>query len=223
MYEFSFEKFQDAFGPILTCLNTTLYLTFMTFLIGFTIALLLAALSMNKNPAVEAFMKVWLSFFRGTPVLVQLFFFVYGLFPNMPVTRDLPPIWHAIICLSLAYSSFMSETIRGAIQSVDRGQMEACRSIGMSYFQSMRRIILPQAVHYMIPPLSNNFLGVFKGTSLASMVGITEMMLKAKMMSSKDLRFMETYLAVLIIYWGLNIIFSIIQKYIEKYLDKKYA
>ena len=77
----------------------------------------------------------------------------------MPVTRDLPPIWHAIICLSLAYSSFMSETIRGAIQSVDRGQMEACRSIGMSYFQSMRRIILPQAVHYMIPPLSNNFFG----------------------------------------------------------------
>ena len=75
----------------------------------------------------------------------------------------------------------------------------------------------------MIPPLSNNFLEVFKGTSLASMVGITEMMLKAKMMSSKDLRFMETYLAVLFIYWALNIIFSIIQRYIEKRLDKKYA
>lgn len=223
MYEFSFVKFHDAFMPILTCLNTTLYLTVMTFVLGFALAIVTAGLSMNKNPIVGAFMKVWLSFFRGTPVLVQLFFFVYGLFPNMPLTRELPPIWHAIICLSLAYSAFMSETIRGAIRSVDKGQMEACRSIGMNYFQAMRRIILPQAAHYMIPPLSNNFLEVFKGTSLASMVGITEMMLKAKMMSSKDLRFMETYLAVLFIYWALNIIFSIIQRYIEKRIDKKYA
>jgi len=78
-------------------------------------------------------------------------------------------------------------------------------------------------VHYMIPPLSNNFLEVFKGTSLASMVGITEMMLKAKMMSSKDLRFMETYLAVLVIYWGLNVIFTIMQKYLETQLNKKYS
>lgn len=223
MYAFSFDKFENAFQPILTCLGTTLYLTIMTFVVGFALAIVLAACSTVKNPFVSWFMKIWLSFFRGTPVLVQLFFFVYGLFPNLPLTRDMPPIWHAIICLSLAYSSFMSETIRGAILSVDRGQMEACKSIGMNYFQAMRRVILPQAIHFMIPPLSNNFLGVFKGTSLASMVGITEMMLKAKMMSSKDLRFMETYLAVLIIYWGLNIIFSIIQKYIEQYLDKKYA
>ena len=132
MYEFSFEKFQDAFGPILTCLNTTLYLTFMTFFIGFAIALLLAALSMNKNPAVEAFMKVWLSFFRGTPVLVQLFFFVYGLFPNMPVTRDLPPIWHAIICLSLAYSSFYVRNHTGS-HSVSRqradGSLQVYRNV----------------------------------------------------------------------------------------------
>lgn len=75
----------------------------------------------------------------------------------------------------------------------------------------------------MIPPLSNNFLEVFKGTSLASMVGITEMMLKAKMLSSRNLRFMEIYLAVLCIYWGLNIIFTIIQKYIENHLNQKYA
>ena len=222
MYEFSFEKFQDAFGPILTCLNTTLYLTFMTFFIGFAIALLLAALSMNKNPAVEAFMKVWLSFFRGTPVLVQLFSLYMDYFPTCP----LPGSAAYLACHYMSVPGLFLIYVRNhtGSHSVSRQrQMEACRSIGMSYFQSMRRIILPQAVHYMIPPLSNNFLGVFKGTSLASMVGITEMMLKAKMMSSKDLRFMETYLAVLIIYWGLNIIFSIIQKYIEKYLDKKYA
>ncbi|KMO86916.1 hypothetical protein AB840_05730 [Megasphaera cerevisiae DSM 20462] len=223
MYEFNMKIFEGAFSPIASCMGVTLFLTFATFIIGFMMALAIAFLSMSKNKAVSAFLKIWLSFFRGTPLLVQLFFFVYGLFPNLPLTRSMTPIWHAIICLSLAYSAYMAETIRGAIQSVDKGQLEGCLSIGMTYFQGMRRIILPQAVHYMIPPLSNNFLEVFKGTSLASMVGITEMMLKAKMLSSRNLRFMEIYLAVLCIYWGLNIIFTIIQKYIENHLNQKYA
>lgn len=223
MYEFSMIKFEEAFSPISSCMGVTLYLTFATFIVALILAVVIAFLSMSKNSGVSAALKVWLSFFRGTPVLVQLFFFVYGLFPNLPITKSMSPIWHAIICLSLAYSAYMSETIRGAILSVDKGQMEGCLSIGMTYFQAMRRIILPQALHYVVPPLSNNFLEVFKGTSLASMVGITEMMLKAKMMSSKDLRFMETYLAVLFIYWAINIIFTIIQKYIETHLSEKYA
>lgn len=223
MYEFSFSIFEGSFLPILECLNITLYLTFFTFLLSFFLAIIIAVLSLQKNIFIASLLKVWLSFFRGTPILVQLFFFVYGLFPNLPITSNLPPIWHAIICLSLAYSAFISETVRGAILAVDKGQFEACTSIGMNYFQAMRRIILPQAIHYIIPPLSNNFLQVFKGTSLASMVGITEMMLTAKMISSKDLRFMETYLAVLLIYWGLNIIFSFIQKGIECRISAKYA
>ena len=223
MYVFDIKIFEGAFAPIFSCMGITLYLTFSTFVMSFIIALIIAFLSIQKNMVLSAILKVWLSFFRGTPLLVQLFFFVYGLFPNLFLTKNMPPIWHAILCLSLAYSAYMAETIRGAIQSVDKGQMEGCLSIGMSQFQAMRRIILPQAVHYMIPPLSNNFLEVFKGTSLASMVGITEMMLKAKMMSSKDLRFMETYLAVLVIYWGLNVIFTIIQKYLETQLNKKYS
>ena len=222
MYAFSTEKFYAAFGPILTCLHVTLFLTVATFVIGLILATALAFMSNSKNPFIEAFLKIWLSFFRGTPVLVQLFFFVYGLFPNIPIIKTLPPLWHAVLCLSLAYSSYMSETMRGAIRSVDKSQMEGCLSVGMTYWQAMKRIVLPQALHYIIPPLSNNFLEVFKGTSLASMVGITEMMLKAKMMSSKDLRFMETYLAILFIYWGLNIIFSIIQKYLEVRISSKY-
>lgn len=222
MYVFSIPVFEGSFGPILNCMGITLYLTFATFILGFFMALVIAFLSLRHNTVISAILKVWLSFFRGTPILVQLFFFVYGLFPNFFLTKDLPPIWHAILCLSLAYSAYMAETIRGAIQSVDKGQMEGCLSIGMNYLQAMRRIILPQAFHYMIPPLSNNFLEVFKGTSLASMVGITEMMLQAKMISSKNLRFMETYLAVLVIYWGLNILFTIIQRYLEMRVSKNY-
>ena len=151
MYEFNMKIFEGAFSPIASCMGVTLFLTFATFIIGFMMALAIAFLSMSKNKAVSAFLKIWLSFFRGTPLLVQLFFFVYGLFPNLPLTRSMTPIWHAIICLSLAYSAYMAETIRGAIQSVDKGQLEGCLSIGMTYFQGMRRIILPQAVHYSAP------------------------------------------------------------------------
>ena len=222
MYEFSMPTFYAAFKPILTCLNETLVLTVATFSLGLMLAIVLAFMSNSKNRLISTCMKVWLSFFRGTPILVQLFFFVYGLFPNLPLIKSFSPLGHAVICLSLAYSSYMAETIRGAIRSVDKGQMEGCLSIGMTYWQAMFRIILPQAIHYVIPPLSNNFLEVFKGTSLASMVGITEMMLKAKMMSSKDLRFMETYLAILFIYWSLNIVFTFGQKKLEYRVSCKY-
>lgn len=222
MYAFSFEKFGEAFGPILSCLNETLLLTFSTFFFSIVLATILAFLSNSKNPIISSLLKIWLSFFRGTPILVQLFFFVYGLFPFLPIICDFTPRAHAILCLSLAYSSYMSETIRGAIRSVDKGQLEGCYAIGMTYWQAMYRVILPQALHYVIPPLSNNFLEVFKGTSLVSMVGITEMMLKAKMMSSKDLRFMETYLAILVIYWVINIFFTICQKHLESRISSKY-
>ncbi|MCD7907780.1 MAG: amino acid ABC transporter permease [Clostridium sp.] len=221
MYAFSFEKFIEAFLPILSKLGSTMFLTVGTFVIAIVLALALAFLSLGKNPFLGAILKTWLSFFRGTPVLVQLFFFVYGLFPSIPGLNGLGAQWHAIICLSLAYSSYMSETIRGAILSVDRGQFEGGYSVGMSTAQTMVRVVLPQAFRMAVPPLSNNFLEVFKGTALASMVGITEMMLKAKMMSSKNLRFMETYLAVLFIYWALNILFTFLQKLLERHLNKK--
>ncbi|WP_302326355.1 amino acid ABC transporter permease [Enterocloster lavalensis] len=220
MYAFSFEKFFEAFLPITSKLGSTLFLTVGTFAIAIVLALILAFLSLGKNPVLGGVLKIWLSFFRGTPVLVQLFFFVYGLFPNIPGIKGLGAQWHAIICLSLAYSSYMSETIRGAILSVDRGQFEGGYSVGMSTAQTMARVVLPQALRMAVPPLSNNFLEVFKGTALASMVGITEMMLKAKMMSSKNLRFMETYLAVLFIYWALNILFTFLQKLLERRLNK---
>ena len=220
MYQFSFEKFGSNFGPILSCLPTTLFLAFATFACAFVLACLIAFLSMRKNRAVTFVMKIWLSLFRGTPILVQLFFFVYGVFPNIPFMRGMSPIWYAIICLSLAYSAYMSETIRGAIASIPGGQMEACLTVGMSHAQGMRRVILPQAMRLAIPPLSNNFMEVFKGASLASIVGVTEMLLKAKMISSKDLRMMESYLAVLLIYWALSILFTFVQKRIEDHMAK---
>ena len=136
--------------------------------------------------------------------------------------KDFPLEVQATICMALSFSAYMAETIRGAILSVDGGQMEACITTGMSTFQAYRYVVLPQAFRLAVPSLMNNFIECFKGSSLCSMVGVTDMMLKAKMIANKTYRFIEVYLAVLILYWALNMLFGYGQKLIERKLSAKY-
>ena len=222
MYKFSLDDFLGCFQPILSCIGTTMWLTFATFLISLVLAIGIALITMSKNKVIDAFFKLWISLFRGTPLICQLFLFVYGVFPNIPGIKNMSSTGHAILCLSLSFSAYMSETIRGAILSIDKGQQEACYAIGMSKMQGMRRIIIPQAIQAAVPALSNNFLDVFKGTALTSLVGIMDIMLRAKMIAQKGLRFIETYLCVLLIYWVINLAFVEIQKRIERYSRGKF-
>ena len=221
-YNFSFDYFFDAFPTVLLGLGATLEVTFLSFILAFLFAILLSAVSMVKNRAVQLFYKFWLSLFRGTPLLVQLFLFIYGVFPLIPGLSSLSLLWKAIICLALAFSAYMSETIRGAILSVDRGQMEACRTVGMTTLQAYIHVVLPQAFRLAIPSLMNNFIECFKGSAQASMVGVTDMMLRAKMLTSRTLRYIEGYLCVMILYWVLNMIFTAFQKLLERKLSDKY-
>ena len=221
-YQFSLEYFQNAVTTIASTMGTTLCITFVSFLTAFVLAVCLALLSLSKNRAIQAFLRVYLSLFRGTPLLAQLFFFVYGLFPQILLLRGLSLTVQGIACLSLSFAAPMSETLRGAIQSVDRGQMEACLSCGMTRTQGYVRIVFPQAIRLAIPALMNNFIECFKGSSLCSMVGITDMMLRAKMLVSRTLRYTEGYLAVLLLYWVLNMIFVTAQKELEHRLGAKY-
>ena len=116
----------------------------------------------------------------------------------------------------------MAETIRGAIQSVDKGQMEACITCGMTTLQGYTHVVLPQAFRLAIPSLANNFIECFKGSALCSMVGVKDMMLQAKMLANKSYRFMEVYLCVLLLYWVINMVFVAIQKVIEQKANDKY-
>lgn len=221
-YHFSMAYFLDALKVISSVMHVTLIITFSSFVLAFVLSVFLALLSMTKNRGIQAILRVWISLFRGTPLLAQLFFFVYGLFPYIPGLRDVPLTYQGVICLALAFSVGMAETIRGAIESVDKGQMEACLSCGMTRGEGYRRVVLPQAFRLAIPSLMNCFIECFKGSALASMVGITEMMLRSKMLVSKTLRYTEGYLAVLLLYWVLNMIFITIQKRIEHRLGAKY-
>lgn len=222
MYHFGMDYFTGAFGPIVGCMKMTLIITFASFVVAFIFAIILAILGMTKNPVVQCILKVWLSLFRGTPLLCQLFLFVYGIFPNMPGIKNTPIEVQAILCMALSFSAYMSETIRGAILSVEKGQTEACITCGMTNAQAYRHVVLPQAFRLAIPSLANNFIECLKGSSLCSMVGIVDMMLRAKMLANKTYRFIEVYLCVLLLYWALNIIFSAVQKMIEHKINAKY-
>lgn len=222
MYHFSMDYFTDAFAPIISCMNVTLLITFASFALSFVLAIVLAIISFSKSRIVDSILKVWLSLFRGTPLLAQLFLFCYGVFPYIPGINKMSLTAQAIFCLSLSFSSYMAETIRGAILSVDKGQMEASITTGMSTMQAYVHVILPQAFHLAIPSLMNNFIDCFKGSSLCSMVGVVDMMLRAKMLANKTYRFIEVYLCVLILYWLLNMVFVAVQKMIERKASSKY-
>lgn len=222
MYHFSMSYFADAFLPIMECMKVTLIITFASFVFAFVLAIFLAIITMTKNKAIQAILKVWLSLFRGTPLLAQLFLFCYGIFPYVPGINKMSLTVQAILCLALSYSAYMAETIRGAILSVDKGQMEACISTGMTTMQGYAHVVLPQAFRLAIPSLMNNFIECFKGSSLCSMVGVVDMMLRAKMLANKTYRFIEVYFCVLILYWVLNMLFVAVQKVIERKASSKY-
>lgn len=131
-YQFSMDYFQSAVTTIASTMGTTLCITFVSFLTAFVLAVCLALLSLSRNRGIQACLRVYLSLFRGTPLLAQLFFFVYGLFPQIPLLKGPSLTVQGIACLSISFAAPMSETLRGAIQSVDRGQMEACLSCGMT-------------------------------------------------------------------------------------------
>lgn len=142
--------------------------------------------------------SVYLSAFRGTPLLVQLFIWFFGL-PRFGIL--LPAFVCGVLGLGMYSASYVSEVVRGAIQSVDRGQMEASRSLGMSSTQAMMKIILPQAFVRMIPPLGNEFIALIKNSALVSLVTIHDLMHEGQKIISISYRSLEIYLVIAVIYW----------------------
>lgn len=223
MYNFAPQYFFEAFIPILSYLKTTLLVTFAAFGLALVLAVALALMGQIKNRGVQVILKFWISLFRGTPLIAQLSLFVYGVFPLIPGLSETSLETRAVVCLALSFSAFMAETIRGAILSVDRGQMEACITCGMTGLQGYTHVVLPQAFQLAIPSLMNNFIECFKGSAMCSVVGVMDMMLQAKMLANKSYRFIEVYLCVLLLYWAINMIFVAIQKFIEKKANAKYG
>ncbi|OIK16427.1 cysteine ABC transporter permease [Bacillus sp. MUM 116] len=209
---------QSSFLPLLKgAIFYTIPLTLITFVIGLILAILTALARISHLKILQMIARVYVSIIRGTPLLVQLFIIFYGL-PTIGITLD--SYVAAIIGFSLSVGAYGSEIIRAAIISIPKGQWEAGYSIGMSYSQVLRRIILPQATRVSIPPLSNSFISLVKDTSLASLVLLTELFRKAQEIAATNYEFLLVYSEAALIYWVICLFLSILQQSMEKRLDR---
>ncbi|RFC65936.1 amino acid ABC transporter permease [Fulvimarina endophytica] len=184
---------------------------------------LLAIERVIKVPVLDRFVVLFISFFRGTPLLVQLFLFYYGLPQVFAFLTQIDGVTAAIMGLTLHFSAYMSESIRAAIVGIDRSQWEASEAIGMTRLQMMRRIILPQATRVAAPTLVNYLIDMIKSTSLAFTLGVTEMMGATQKEAAGSFLYFEAFLVVAVLYWIIVEVLSFFQKRLETYLNRAYA
>ena len=187
------------------------------------LACLLAVERVARIPVLDQVVQLFISFFRGTPLLVQLFLFYYGLPQILPFLSGINGVTAAIIGLTLHFSAYMAESIRAAILSVDRSQWEASQAVGMTQSQLMRRIILPQAARVAAPTLVNYFIDMIKSTSLAFTLGVTEMMGATQKEAAGSFLYFEAFLVVAMLYWAIVEVLSYLQRRLEGRLNKALA
>ncbi|KAB2824954.1 amino acid ABC transporter permease [Aliivibrio finisterrensis] len=220
---FDFAYMIELLPILFKYLGTTLEMAIWGLFFALALALVLANLRVFKVPVLDQLSQLYISFFRGTPLLVQLFLLYYGLPQVFPIFIGLDAFSAAVIGLTLHFAAYMAESIRAAIIGIDRSQMEASLSIGMTTSQAMRRIILPQASRVALPSLMNYFIDMIKSTSLAFTLGVSEIMAKAQMEASSSFKFFEAFLAVALIYWGVVVILTRVQTWAEVKLNKAYV
>jgi cystine transport system permease protein len=160
---------------------------------------------------------VYVSAFRGTPLLVQLFVVYYGL-PSVGI--EFTPVTAGVLALSLNSGAYLSESLRGAILSVSQGQWRASFSLGLGYGQTLRHVVLPQALRVAVPSMSNTLISLIKDTSLVSVITMTELMLVTKELISVTFRPLPLYVAAAIIYWILSLFFEGLQRRAERRLNR---
>ncbi len=208
----------DSFLKILVPgLKMTIPLTVISFALGMVIALLVAMVQVAEVPGLKQLSRFYVWIIRGTPLLVQLYVVFYGL-PRLGILID--PFPDEVIDFSVSVGAYDSETMRAAIESVSKGQIEAGYCVGMSYPQIMRRIVLPQAFRTAFPPLSNSLIGLVKDTSLAANITVLEMFMATQRIVARTYEPFALYLEVALIYLIFCTVLTKVQSVCEKKLAK---
>jgi polar amino acid transport system permease protein len=203
----------------------TVFIAVIAQLLGVILGLVAALMRMSRLWVLRALSNLYTLVFRGTPVIVQIFFIYFGanllfgvtLIPNHVIGLS-GQVFAGIIALGINEGAYMREIVRAGIDAIDRGQMEAARSLGMTSSLGMRRIVLPQAARVIIPPLGNEFNNMLKTTSLLAFIGVTELFQDAEIHYSQTFKPVEYFAAVAFWYLVLTTIWSLIQARIERRL-----
>lgn len=181
--------------------------------IGFPTAVMrIAPWALLRWPA-----TLYVSIMRGTPLLVQLFVIYYGL-PSVGI--EFTPVTAGVLALSLNAGAYLSESLRGAINSIGVGQWRASFSLGLTYGQALRFVVLPQALRVAVPSMSNTLISLIKDTSLVSVITMTELMLATKEVIASTFQPLPLYIAAAAIYWALSLVFEQVQRYAERRLNR---
>jgi len=214
---------------LLKYLPKTLEITVLSMILGLTLGLLLAIIKINKTPVLHHITATLVSFLRGTPLLVQLYLTYYGIpillryinyYQGTDYNLDnISPLLFVLVAFALNEAAYNSETIRAAIQAIDKGQKEAAHALGMTGLQVLRRITLPEALIVALPTLGNTLINLLKGTSLAFVCSVIDMTARGKIIAGRNYRYFEVYISLALIYWVLTIIIEQSLKWIERKIN----
>ncbi|WP_107923424.1 amino acid ABC transporter permease [Lysinibacillus parviboronicapiens] len=216
----------EAFQEICKVLPLTLFMTFTPVLLGILIGIVVAFVRIQNIKIIAPIVNFYVSFFRGTPIIMHIMLIYFGI----PIVVDavaqtlkldfdanaIPILFFVLVALTLSAGAYASEIIRSGILGVPKGQLEAAYAVGLTFSQAMRRFILPQAFSQSIPNFTNVFIGFLHATSLAFFVSIKELTGVANIVASVNLKFLEAFIAVGLIYWGVSAVIELIAHRIEK-------
>lgn len=217
--DFNVEIMKSAFPLLLAGAGITLEITALSVAFGMLIGIIIALIRLPRLKPLRWLGNVYVDFIRGTPLLVQIFL-VYFALPGL-IGHRVDAFFAAIAACSINSGAYVAEIFRGGIQSIDIGQMEAGRSLGMSWWQTMRYIILPQAFKRIIPPLGNEFIAMLKDSSLVSVIGFEELTRRGQLIIARTYASFEIWMAVAIIYLILTFTVARLTGLLERKFETK--
>ncbi len=212
--EFNFDLIVTSFPLLLLGAGVTIKITVLSVAVGVVIGLFVGIARISSFRLIRFLAAVYVDFFRGTPLLVQIFL-IYFAIPVVTGQR-MDPFVAAISACGINSGAYVAEIFRAGIQSIDAGQMEAGRSLGMTWGQTMRYIIVPQAFKRVIPPLGNEFIALLKDSSLVSVIGFEELTRRGQLIIARTYGSLEIWLSVAIIYLVMTLSISRFVAYLEK-------
>jgi len=233
------QGYAEIFVTLQKGIVTTLWVTFVAFLLASALGLLVALARTSNNAWLSQIATFYVEIIRGIPILVALFYVAFVGAPAMvvaanwlltpliqseimaPVTvRDFDFTWRAIVALTVCYSAFIAEIFRAGIEAVERGQVEAARSLGLTPWQTFRLVVAPQALRTILPPLGNDFVSMIKDSALVSALGVQDITQLGKVYSSGTFKFFETYNVVAFLYLVMTISLSLGVRWLEAKLKQ---
>ena len=229
-FRFDTEFMLDWLPFILWGVPLTLLISVLGIVLAVPLALVAALARLSRNPLLNGISGFYISFIRGTPLIVQIFFIYLGL-PQLAAYAPeslrgifiLGSVTSGVLALGIFYGAYLAETFRAGILSVGHGQREAAHALGMTGMQTTRRIVLPQAVRVIIPPTGNDFISMFKDSSLIGIVGTQELFFRASKIGRQYFHTLETLVVAAIIYWIITSILTFFQAKLERRLATGYV